>query len=97
MLKAHWGIKNGLHWILDAAFREDESRLRTSHVSRNLCLLRCMALNLLRQNTAVEAGVAILHRKAGPQSCLHRTSAEPRIILRLPRAAPWANVACRLL
>jgi len=24
----HWRIENSLHWILDIAFREDESRLR---------------------------------------------------------------------
>ena len=26
--RSHWSIENGLHWILDMAFREDESRAR---------------------------------------------------------------------
>ncbi|MDE0671301.1 MAG: ISAs1 family transposase [Caldilineaceae bacterium] len=64
-VRAHWGIENNLHWILDVAFREDESRVRTGHASRNLCLLRRMALNLLRQDTTIQAGVAIRRRKAG--------------------------------
>lgn len=64
-VRTHWGIENGLHWILDVAFREDESRLRQGHASRNLCLLRRMALNLFHQDTTVQAGVAIRCRKAG--------------------------------
>jgi hypothetical protein len=58
-------IENSLHWVLDVAFREDESRVRTGHAPRNLGLLRCLALNLLRQDTTVKAGVAIRRRKAG--------------------------------
>ncbi len=50
-------IENGLHWVLDVAFREDESRVRTGHAPRNL--------GLLRQDTTVKAGVAIRRRKAG--------------------------------
>jgi len=26
--RAHWGIENSLHWVLDIAFREDENRIR---------------------------------------------------------------------
>ena len=27
-VRAHWGVENSLHWVLDIAFREDESRIR---------------------------------------------------------------------
>ena len=26
--RSHWGIENKLHWVLDIAFREDDSRVR---------------------------------------------------------------------
>ncbi|MDA0821652.1 MAG: ISAs1 family transposase [Proteobacteria bacterium] len=26
-----WGIENSLHWVLDVAYREDESRIRRGH------------------------------------------------------------------
>ena len=63
--RTHWMIENGLHWVLDVAFRENESRVRTGHAPRNLGLRRRLALNLLRQDTTVKAGVAIRRRKAG--------------------------------
>jgi predicted transposase YbfD/YdcC len=63
--RTHWMIENGLHWVLDVAFWEDESWVRMGHAPRNLGLLRRLAVNLLRQDTTVKAGVAIRHRKAG--------------------------------
>ncbi len=32
--RTHWMIGNGLHWVLDVAFREDESWVRTGHAPR---------------------------------------------------------------
>lgn len=49
-VRAHWGIENGCHWILDVVFHEDASRTRTQNADDNLALLRKMALNLLRQH-----------------------------------------------
>lgn len=31
--RAHWGIENSLHWVLDIAFREDESRIRAGNAA----------------------------------------------------------------
>ena len=56
-VRGHWGIENKLHWVLDLAFREDECRVRTGHAAENFAVLRHIALNLLRQDTAVRAGV----------------------------------------
>src|SRR5690348_6943347 len=42
-------IENRLHWVLDIAFREDESRMRKDHSQQNFVVLRHMALNLLKQ------------------------------------------------
>ena len=49
LVRGHWGIENGLHWVLDVAFREDESRTRDLHAGANLALLRRVAVALLKR------------------------------------------------
>jgi predicted transposase YbfD/YdcC len=48
-IRAHWGIENQLHWVLDVTFREDASRIRKGHGAENFSLLRRMAIGLLNQ------------------------------------------------
>ena len=48
-LRAHWGIENRLHWVLDVVFRDDLARLRTGHGPENMAAVRHMAMNLVRQ------------------------------------------------
>jgi predicted transposase YbfD/YdcC len=48
-VRGHWGIENGVHWVLDVVFREDESRVRRGHGGTNLSVLRRLGLNLLRR------------------------------------------------
>ena len=48
-VRAHWGIENQLHWVLDVTFREDDSRVRRDHAPANLNTCRQFALNLLRR------------------------------------------------
>lgn len=64
-VRAHWGIENQLHWVLDMAFREDECRVRSGHASQNFATLRHLALNLLRQDTTSKVGVKAKRLKAG--------------------------------
>jgi predicted transposase YbfD/YdcC len=64
-VRDHWGVENGLHWILDIAFREDESRVRVGHGAHNLGVLRHVALNLLRQERTVQVGVKAKRLMAG--------------------------------
>ncbi len=64
-VRGHWGIENNLHWVLDIAFREDESRIRKDHAPANFAIIRHMALNLLRKETSVRRGIRAKRLKAG--------------------------------
>ena len=48
-VRAHWGVENRLHWVLDVVFREDESRIRRDGAPANFNTLRQFALNLLKR------------------------------------------------
>jgi predicted transposase YbfD/YdcC len=48
IIRAHWAIENGLHWIMDMVFRDDECRVRTDHAPANFCTIKHMAQNLVR-------------------------------------------------
>jgi predicted transposase YbfD/YdcC len=48
-VRGHWGIENGLHWVLDVVFREDSSRVREGHAGANLAMLRRVAVSLLQR------------------------------------------------
>jgi len=50
--RAHWGIENQCHWVLDVAFREDDHRLREGHGPENMSLVRKMALAMLKKAKA---------------------------------------------
>ena len=55
-VRRHWrvpsGCENSRHWVLDIAFREDESRIRTGHAAHNMALLRRLALNTIAPGPA---------------------------------------------
>lgn len=48
-VRAHWGIENRLHWVLDVVFHDDLSRLRSGHGPENMAIVKHMAMNLVRQ------------------------------------------------
>ncbi|MGH9810138.1 MAG: ISAs1 family transposase, partial [Terriglobia bacterium] len=47
-IRRHWSIENSLHWVLDATFGDDQSRLRTGHGAINMAIVRHFAINLVR-------------------------------------------------
>jgi predicted transposase YbfD/YdcC len=55
--RGHWGIENGLHWVLDVVFREDRSRIRQKHAGANLAMIRRVAASLLSRAQGKGSGV----------------------------------------
>jgi predicted transposase YbfD/YdcC len=47
VVRAHWGVENSLHWVLDVVMNEDHARNRLDHAPENLAILRHMALNIV--------------------------------------------------
>jgi predicted transposase YbfD/YdcC len=64
LIRGHWQIENGLHWILDVAFREDESRTRDANAAANRGMLRRVAVALLK-NAEVRGSVKTKQLMAG--------------------------------
>jgi predicted transposase YbfD/YdcC len=52
VIRGHWGIENGLHWVLDVVFREDARRLYDRTAAENIGLLNRLATSLLRGDQA---------------------------------------------
>jgi predicted transposase YbfD/YdcC len=64
-IRGHWGIENSLHWVLDIGFDEDHQRVRKDNGPANFAVLRHIALNLLKQDKTVKAGIKAKRLKAG--------------------------------
>jgi len=56
-VRGHWGVENGLHWVLDVVFGEDQSRARSGHAAENLAAPRRMAVNLLRRDKTCQRSI----------------------------------------
>jgi len=65
IIRTHWAVENDLHWSLDVAFREDDSRVRQDQAQQNMAMMRRLALSLLKQDTQTKAGIAARRKKAG--------------------------------
>jgi len=64
-VRGHWGIENGLHWVLDMYFGEDRNRARTDNAAENLALLRRWVLSMLRQDTTLNGSIEKKRQMAG--------------------------------
>ena len=49
MVRDHWAVENGLHWVMDMTFRDDECRIRTDLAPENFVALKHMAANIARK------------------------------------------------
>ncbi|MCP4099057.1 MAG: ISAs1 family transposase [Planctomycetaceae bacterium] len=51
-IRQHWGVENGLHWVMDMVFRDDECRIRKDNSPANFAAIKHMASNILRGSKA---------------------------------------------
>ena len=65
VVRAHWLVENSLHWVLDVAFGEDNSRIRHGNVAENMGVIRHIAVSLLRREKPTQMGVKNKRLKAG--------------------------------
>jgi predicted transposase YbfD/YdcC len=49
MIRDHWAVENGLHWMMDMVFRDDECRVRTENAPANFTTIKHMAQNLFKK------------------------------------------------
>ncbi|NZD44861.1 ISAs1 family transposase, partial [Sphaerotilus sulfidivorans] len=63
-VRAHWGIENQCHWVLDMTFSEDDCRIRVGDGAENFAILRRMSLNLLKQEKSRKTSLNIKRQKA---------------------------------
>jgi predicted transposase YbfD/YdcC len=63
VIRAHWGIENQLHWVLDVVFDEDDARTRKDYAPENLAVIRRLAQNILRMHPS-NASISSKMRRA---------------------------------
>ncbi len=64
-IRDHWSIENRLHWSLDISFGDDDRRIRTGHGAENFSRLSRIALNLLKAEKKLKAGLKAKRLKCG--------------------------------
>jgi len=85
-VRAHWGIENRLHWVLDVVFHDDLMRLRTDNGPRNMSTIKHMAMNLIRAAPGKDS--LKVRRKAAGQTRTTFGASSP---------GPLADLQARLL
>jgi predicted transposase YbfD/YdcC len=63
-IRGHWGIENGLHWVLDVVFREDARRLYDRTAAENVAFLNRLAVSLLRGDPT-KGSLKVKRKRAG--------------------------------
>lgn len=64
-VRAHWGIENSLHWVLDIAFNEDNGAKENPNAVENFSIINRIALNLLKNDKSKKVGVKGKRLNAG--------------------------------
>jgi len=59
LVRGHWEIENGLHYVRDVTWDEDRSQVRTAAAPRALASLRNLAIGALRHAGATNIASAL--------------------------------------
>ncbi len=57
VVRSHWAIENGLHWVLDVAMHQDRTRIRKDQAPDHLAVLHHIALDVLKQERTETLGI----------------------------------------
>jgi predicted transposase YbfD/YdcC len=70
LIRGHWTIENGLHWVRDVTFTEDASQLRTGTAPQVMACLRNLVIGVLSRAGPVNLAAALRHHSRDPQRSL---------------------------
>lgn len=57
LIRGHWRIENGLHYVRDVTFQEDRSHIRTGHAPQILAALRNLVITLIHRQGSSQIAV----------------------------------------
>lgn len=63
-MRNHWCVENKLHWRLDVAMNEDDSRIKRGNAAELFSGIRHIAVNILTENKEFKAGLRRKMRRA---------------------------------
>ena len=66
LIRGHWAIENGLHWVRDVTFAEDASQLRTGTAPQVMACLRNLAIGTLSHAGPVNLAAALRRHARDP-------------------------------
>ncbi len=66
LIRGHWTIENGLHWVRDVTFAEDASQLRTGTAPQVMASLRNLVIGALSQAGPVNLAAALRRHARDP-------------------------------
>jgi hypothetical protein len=66
LIRRHWTIENGLHWVRDVTFAEDASQLRTGAAPQVMASSRNLAIGVLSRAGPVNLAAALRRHARDP-------------------------------
>ena len=64
LIRQHWSIENGCHWVLDTLYRENYSQVRIANAVKNFAILRRIAHNILKSDTTIKKSLPMKQMRA---------------------------------